>query len=222
LRAINSLAPPRPGGKVRLPPSRRSANFDINSQKKIDSMRYACLALFAAALAAGSAHAAPGLVDRWRSDAIVEALRSLGATDIQTSQGSAQPSIIARTADGLSLGLFARACRPSPFDQTVDDCPGLEGLISYDVSRRADRAALAERLNHRFAAGKFTLEAGGALRLSRYVGLEGGVTPENLRDELRDFFAVGAMTAQTLWPPAASPAAQPPLDQPLSPATNRP
>lgn len=167
-------------------------------------MRYAHLALFAAALVAGPAHGDPVLLDHWDTSAVVDALRALGATEILVGQGGAGPSVIARTVDGLSVGLFARACRPPTSDEASTDCRGLEGMISYDVRARPDRAALPERLNHRFVAGKFMLDASGALRLSRYIGLGGGVTGENLRAELRDFFAIGATTAATLWPAAAT------------------
>lgn len=165
-------------------------------------MRYARLPLFAAALVAGPAHGDPTLLDHWDTGAVVEDLRALGATEILVGQDGAAPSVIARTTDGLSVGLFARACRPPTSDGASADCRGLEGVISYDIRARADRAALPERLNHRFVAGKYMLDASGALRLSRYVGLEGGVSGENLRAELRDFFVIGATTAATLWPSA--------------------
>jgi hypothetical protein len=175
-------------------------------------MKYASIMLTAVLLSAGSVRAQSALLDQWNTNDVVEILRGIGATDIQVSRLGVEPSVIAKTPDGWNIGLYARVCQPRP-DQGFN-CSGLEGLISYDISRRADRVAVTDSLNHRFMTGKFTLENGGALRLTRYIGLDGGIARANLAADLRDFFSVGALTAQTLWPRLAAHASEPTAGRP--------
>jgi hypothetical protein len=41
--------------------------------------------------------------------------------------------------------------------------------------------------------------ADGTIRLTRYVDFDGGVTPENLRAQLTEYFTLAGVTARTLW-----------------------
>ena len=88
-----------------------------------------------------------------------------------TSDGRA--AVTARTKDNLNVGVYAKACDPAP-PQVEPICHGLEAIISFDPGARADRKALADRLNRQFALGKFVAEPDGSIRLSRYVVFDGG------------------------------------------------
>jgi hypothetical protein len=141
-------------------------------------------------------------IDHWNTGAVTAALQSLKASNIQTIVGEGRPAVMARTPDGLNVGVYARACDAAP--PGVDPiCHGMEAIIGFDPGARADRKALANRLNHQYALGKFLDEPDGAIRLSRYVVFDGAVTPANLRAELSSLFAIGSLTTQTLWPGAA-------------------
>ena len=164
-------------------------------------MRALCLGLLASVLAVGSASAAPELIDRWGTGAVVDSLQSLGATEVQVKAAEGRPIVTARTHDGLNVGLYAKACDQVAQGGTIT-CHGLEAIISFDPGARVERTALVGRLNHDFALGKFLAEEDGTIRLSRYLVFDAGVTPGNLRSELASFFAVGVLTAQTLWPEA--------------------
>jgi len=143
-------------------------------------------------------------IDRWNGEAVISALQALKASDIQATTVAGRPAITARTKDGLNVGVYAKACDPAP-PGVEPICHGLEAVMSFDPGRRPDRMTLADRLNHRFALGKFMDEPDGTLRLSRYVVFEGSVTPANLRADLASLFAIGSLTTQTLWPGAAKP-----------------
>ena len=147
--------------------------------------------------AAGAQTAEP--IDHWNTNAVMAALQVLKASDIQSVTNEGRAAITARTRDGLNVGVYAKACDPAP-PGVEPICHGMESLISFDPGPRADRKALAERLNHQFALGKFVDEPNGAIRLSSYLIFDGGVTPGNLRAQLASLFAIGALTTQTLWP----------------------
>ena len=142
-------------------------------------------------------------IDHWNTNAVLAALQTLKASDIQAVTSEGRAVVTAKTRDGLNVGVYAKSCDPAP--PGVDAiCHGLEAIISFDPGPKADRAALIERLNHQFALGKFLAEPDGSIRLSRYVVLDGGVGPGNLRAELASLFAIGALTGQTLWPETAT------------------
>jgi hypothetical protein len=163
------------------------------------SMRYDLLALAGALLLSNSAYAAePALVDHWSEPVVVRLLQSLGATDIQRTTLAGQPGLLARTGDGLSVGIYAKACAPAtapaePF------CRGIEGIASFDPGRGADRLALAVRLNHQYAAGKFMVEADGSIRLTRYIDVDAGVSEANLRAQLGGFLALANAAKDAVW-----------------------
>lgn len=141
-------------------------------------------------------------IDHWSTNVVLAALQALKAGDIQAVTSEGRAVVTARTRDGLNVGVYAKSCDPAP--PGVDAiCHGLEAIISFDPGGKADRRALADRLNHQFAVGKFLAEPDGSIRLSRYVVLDGGVGPGNLRAELASLFAIGALTGQTLWPETA-------------------
>jgi hypothetical protein len=155
-------------------------------------------------LGAGSAAKAEdtGPIEHWSTGAVTAVLQALNASNIQTVLGEGRPAVIARTPDGLNVGVYAKACDAAP--PGVDPiCHGMEAVIGFDPGARADRKALADRLNHQYALGKFLDEPDGTIRLSRYVVFDGAVTPGNLRAELSSLFAIGSLTTQTLWPDTA-------------------
>ena len=164
-------------------------------------MKGLCLGLMASMLVAGTANAAPDLIDRWSTAAVVNSLQSLGATDVQVKSMGGRPMILARTHDALDVAVYAKACDQVAEGGTIT-CHGLEAITIFDPGARADPGALVGRLNHDFALGKYLAEQDGTIRLSRYLVFDAGVTPGNLRSELASFFAVGVLTAQTLWPEA--------------------
>ena len=149
------------------------------------------------------AQAPPSLVERWDSGLLVDTLHALSATEVQSGATADRPTITAVTRDGLSIGLQARGCdTPNPLTGPV--CHAIEAVVIFDLSQRPDRAALADQLNHSYALGKFTLEPDGSLRATRYILLDGGVSQDNLRQELVDFFTVGVLARRTIWPQAAN------------------
>ena len=141
-------------------------------------------------------------IDHWNTTAVSVALQALKTSDIQATTSQGRAVITARTRDGLNVGVYAKACDPSP-PGVEAICHGLEAIISFDPGAKADRKGLVERLNHQFALGKFVEEPDGSIRLSRYLVLDGGVSAGNLRAELATLFAIGVLTAQTLWPQPA-------------------
>ena len=148
----------------------------------------------------GAAHAQTAdPIDHWSTNAVLAALQGLQASDIQAVTREGRAVVTARTRDGLNVGVYAKACDPAP-PGVEAICHGLEAIISFDPGPKVDHKALVERLNHQFALGKFLDEPDGTIRLSRYVVFDGAVSSGNLRAELDSLFAVGAMTAQTLWP----------------------
>ncbi len=141
-------------------------------------------------------------IDHWNTNAVLATLRTLKASDIQAVTTEGRAGVTARTREGLNVGVYAKACDPSP-PGVEALCHGLEAIISFDPGGRADRRSLADRLNHQYALGKFLDEPDGSIRLSRYLVFDGAVTPGNLRAELSSLFAIGDLTAKTLWPGAA-------------------
>lgn len=154
----------------------------------------------AALASATSAMADPVLITHWDTGQLVNALQSLGATDIHVGELGGKPAVTARTRDGLSIGLFAKGCEPA----APLVCHSIEGAITYDASQKSDRAALANQLNHDYALGKFMAETDGAIRGSRYFMLDGGVTEDNLKAELNGFFTVGGLASRAIWQPASA------------------
>ena len=167
-------------------------------------MRFARLALAMGLLAmapfaGGAAQAAePALVDHWSEPVIERLLLSLGATDLQRTTLAGQAGLLARSHDGLSVGVYAKAC--SPMTAPAEPyCRGIEGIASFDPGRGVDRAALADRLNRQYAAGKFMLENDGAIRLTRYIDVDAGVSEANLRSQLGEFLALTNVAKEAVW-----------------------
>jgi hypothetical protein len=147
----------------------------------------------------GAAHAQTAEpIDHWSTNAVLAALQALKATDVEADTREGRSLVTAKTHDGLNVGVYAKACDPSP-PGVEAICHGLEAIISFDPGAKVDRKGLVERLNHQFALGKFMDEPDGSVRLSRYVVFDGAVTPANLRAELASTFAVAALAAQTIW-----------------------
>ena len=161
-------------------------------------MKKACLALVLTALMSGTAVAAPSLIDHWDAPQISATLRALNAGGVRDATLAGQPGILAATPDGLNLGLYAKACAPGASAGELV-CRGVEGIVTYDPGNVADRGLLVDQLNHAYAAGKFMVERDGTIRMTRYLNLEGGVSPANLRAELDDFFTVASAAKQTIW-----------------------
>ena len=162
-------------------------------------MRFSLLALAGGLLLSAPAEAAePGLIDHWSQAVVMRLLQSLGATDIQQTTLAGQPGLLARTADGLSIGVYAKACVTTAAS-AAPYCRGVQGLASFDPGRGADRAGLADRLNHQYDAGKFTVEADGSIRLTRYIDLDAGVSEANLRSQLRGFLTLADAAKDAVW-----------------------
>ena len=168
--------------------------------------RRLALALTALLIGGGLATAATAQttdsLDRWNSGAVTEALQSLGAAGVTPVSSEGRAAITARTHEGLNVGVYAKACDPGP-PGVEPVCHALEAIISFDPGARADRKALADQLNHRYALGKFMDEPDGSIRVSRYIVFDGGVTQANLRAQFSSLFAIANLTAQTLWPDTA-------------------
>jgi hypothetical protein len=158
-------------------------------------------AVFLAALAPFSGAAAQSAepIDRWSDSAITAALEALKAADIKTGDSGGHAMVTARTREGLSVGVYAKACDPKAAGAEAA-CRAMEAILSFEPAAGVDRRGLAERLNHEFALGKFMAEPDGSIRLSRYLVFDGGMTPANLRAELASLFAIGALTGQIIWP----------------------
>lgn len=163
-------------------------------------------ALCLAALAPFSAATAQSAdaIDRWNTSAITAALETLKAADIKAGDGGGHAMVTARTREGLNVGVYAKACDPNAAGAAAA-CRAMEAILTFEPPVGVDRRALAERLNHEFALGKFMVEPDGSIRLSRYLVFDGGVTPANLRAELASLFAIGALTGQIIWPQTAKP-----------------
>ena len=167
-------------------------------------MRFACLALAMGLLAIGPAtgaaaqSAAPGLVDHWSGPVVQRLLQSLGASGLQQTSLSGAPGLLGQTSSGISFGVYAKACSPvtAPAEPY---CRGVEGIASFDPGRGADRAALADRLNRQYAAGKFMLENDGTIRLTRYIDVDAGVSEANLRSQLGEFLALANVAKDAVW-----------------------
>jgi len=146
------------------------------------------------------AQASPSPVDRWESGLLADTLNTFGATNVQVSAVDSRPVITAVTREGLSATLLAKGCdTPPPASGPV--CHALEIIFTFDVKQRPDAATLADQLNHEFALGKFTVEPDGSLRATRYLLLDGGVSQDNLRQELVDMFTVADLTRRALAAP---------------------
>jgi hypothetical protein len=161
-------------------------------------MKMVCLVVVFTALLGGSAAAAPPLLDHWDGGAMTGALKALNATGIREASLAGEPGLLAATPDGLNIGLYAKACIPTA-DPGQAVCRGVEGIVSYDPGNVLDRGLLVDELNHAYAAGKFMVERDGAIRLTRYLNLDGGVAPANLRAELADFFTVATAAKKIIW-----------------------
>jgi hypothetical protein len=163
-------------------------------------MKRAILAALAVCGFAGAAAAAPApLLTHWDTKAVQAGLTQVGAADVRVADADGLPMITARTRDGLTVGVYAKACDASTVRGPAL-CHGLEGIVSFDPGPNVDRAAIVARLNATYASGKFILAPDGTVRLSRYVDFDGGVSAENLRAELTGYFALAGVTARTLWP----------------------
>ncbi len=162
-------------------------------------MKYGLLAFAGSLLLAGAAHAAePALVDHWSEPLVQRLLQSLGASGLERTTLAGQPGLLARTADGLSVGLYAKAC--STQTQPAEPfCRGIEGIASFDAGKGVDRAALDMRLNHRYAAGKFMVQADGSICLTRYIDVDAGVSEANLRAQMAEFFALADAAKTIVW-----------------------
>ena len=167
-------------------------------------MKHALAALAVAAAApaiasSGAARAAePVLINHWSEPVVERVLQSVGATGLQRTTLDGQAGLIARTADGLSIGVYAKAC----VDQAAPAepfCRGIQGLASFDPGHGADRAALAARLNRQYDAGKFTVESDGSIRLTRYIDVDAGVSEANLRSQLASFIALSNAAKEAVW-----------------------
>ncbi len=168
-------------------------------------MKYALAALAVAIACSGTARAAePVLIDRWNEPVVERLLTSLGATDLQRTTLAGQAGLIARTADGLGIGVYAKACAAAtPPAEPL--CRGVEGIASFASGPGVDHAALADRLNHQYAAGKFLVERDGTIRLTRYIDVEAGVSEANLRAQLAGFIALSSAAKDAVWAAPARP-----------------
>jgi hypothetical protein len=147
------------------------------------------------------AQAPPSNIDRWDMGLLIDTLRTLGATGLHPGVADGRPTLAAVTRDGLNMTLEARGCdTPPPLTGPV--CHAIEAVITFDLSHTPDRAAIADQLNHGFAMGKFTVERDGSLRASRYILLDDGLSPDNLRQQLIDFMEVGVLAREKIWPQA--------------------
>ena len=163
-------------------------------------MRFSLFALAGSLLLISQARAAePALIDHWSQPVVVRLLQSLDATDIQRTTLAGEPGLLARTADGLSVGVYAKACSPAAAATAEPFCRGIEGIASFDPGPRADRLALAVRLNHQYAAGKFMVEGDGSIRLTRYIDVDAGVSEANLRAQLGGFLALANAAKDAVW-----------------------
>ena len=176
--------------------------------------------ILASVILAGVSAAAPrseaaALIDHWDTAAVSDALSGLGAKSVKPITLQGKPGVLAQTADGLSIGVYAKGCAESA-DLPTPVCQAVEGVVSYDPGAGGDAAALAASLNHQYAAGKFMAEGDGSVRLTRYFVVEGGVSPANLKAQIGVFLAMATAAKQTVWNTPAPAVLPPPA---LPPAT---
>ena len=153
---------------------------------------------------AGPALSAPApLLQHWDTAAVRAGLTAAGATDIRVADADGLPMITARTRDGLAVAAYAKACDLSTA-KTPAVCHGLEAIVSFDPGGAVDRGPIAARLNQTYASGKFIVEPDGTIRLSRYLDFDGGMSADNLRAELAEYFTLAGVTARVLWQAAGA------------------
>ena len=162
-------------------------------------MKSGWTALALGLFAAGAAQAADApLVDHWNEPQVERLLQSLGANSFERTTLAGLAGVIARTSDGISIGVYAKACAAAtPPAEPL--CRGVEGISSFAPGPSVDRPALADRLNHQYAAGKFLAEQDGTIRLTRYIDVQGGVSEANLRAQLASYIALSRAARDAVW-----------------------
>lgn len=124
-----------------------------------------------------------------------EIVTSLGHTVVETAS-SGDPSVTARTAEGLIFLLYGTACNANG----VAGCQGVMMQIRYETDERVNYERVSQA-NFTYAAiATWWDQQEGTVGFTRYVVLDGGVTFRNLQENLGVLLGVAPMASEIVFP----------------------
>ena len=127
-----------------------------------------------------------------------------GDTVVQTGQAG-NVSVLAKAPSGLNYSLVGAACN----QQGVTGCEGIFMQVKYTTTPAVTDATLSAS-NTRFAALKIWQDQGKTIvGVSRYVILRGGVTKQNIINNIDVLVGVSSAAAGIAFGQAPAPAAPP-------------
>jgi hypothetical protein len=146
-------------------------------------------AALALAVSAGSAHAQNAVLTHYTKASVEKSLKAVGAANVQAVKVG-QIDVIRFTAGQINYNLAFAVC-DAPMK-----CRGLQMLIFFRQNQKPYQIAQVNSFNQRYAFAQAVLMPDGKLGLSRYVISDGGVTQNNLTENLKVFMAMPAQAAQ--------------------------
>jgi hypothetical protein len=124
-----------------------------------------------------------------------EIVTSQGHTIVETAS-SGDPSVTARTAEGLIFLLYGTACNANG----VAGCQGVMMQILYETDERVNYERVSQA-NYTYAAiATWWDQQEGTVGFTRYVVLDGGVTFRNLQENLGVLIGVAPLAAEIVFP----------------------
>jgi len=155
----------------------------------------AVFALLVTVFAAGEASAQDRIVRAVFQQELNELATSQGHTIVETAT-SGDPSVTARTADGLVFLLFGTACNT----EGVAGCQGVMMQVRYDIDERVTFERVNDA-NFRYAAVATFWDVNERIvGFTRYVVLDDGVTVRNLQQNLGVLLSVAPLAAEVVFP----------------------
>jgi hypothetical protein len=124
-----------------------------------------------------------------------EIVTSTGHTITETAQ-SGDPSVIARTQEGLIFVLYGTACNANG----VAGCQGVMMQIRYETDERVNYERIAQANMTYAAIATWWDQQEGTVGFTRYVVLDGGVTFRNLQENLNVLLAVAPLASEIVFP----------------------
>jgi len=107
-------------------------------------------------------------IDHWNTNAVLAALQSLKAGDIQAVTSEGRSVVTAKTRGGLNVGVYAKSCDPTPTPTGVEAiCHGLEAIISFDPGPKVHPAVALCGARRRRRAGQSARRIGQPVRHRR-------------------------------------------------------
>lgn len=153
------------------------------------------VAFFAVCFVSTEASAQDRMVRSVFQQELNEIVTSGGHTIVETAS-SGDPSVTARTADGLVFLLFGTACNANG----VAGCQGIMMQVRYETDERVNFERIAQA-NYTYAAiATWWDREEGTVGFTRYVVLDGGVSFRNLQENLNVLLGVAPMSAQIVFP----------------------